>query len=245
MLKKIRQVTVNDQQEIVPKKPVKPGTYFLCKEWQPVPAGNLKSKIFLVQWIDRCVFGDLNTLALGIRNVEKIKDKRKYGGGNFLLASGCFLALEYLAFIYHGRDDATTNVHAYARIFLEPVDRLYGEMMELLWRSFRNGLIHGSWPQPISCEGNRDKLVIVGVGNTLADEHFKPITNLRRLSFAISSARLLKDLYRSFKPGFKDWLLKDAGDYVLSRAAPRLLELKTGDLMGRKQFKLIEEINKA
>lgn len=102
MLKKVSQVTINDRQEIIPKKRVKPGTYVLCKEWQPVPAGNLKSKEFLVEWIDKCIFGDLHTLALGIRNVKKEKDKRKYGGGNFLLASGCFLALEYMAFIYHG-----------------------------------------------------------------------------------------------------------------------------------------------
>ena len=244
MLKKVCEVVIKYKREINCRKQLDPGTYVLCKEWKPVPAGNLKSREFLIQWIDGCVFGDLRTLALGMRQVNKKKDTEKYGGGNFLLAAGCFLALEYMAFIYHGHDDATTNVRAYANRFLKPVNARYGEMMELLWRSFRNGLIHGSWPQPISCEGNRENLIIVGVGNTLADGHFQPISSVKRPSFAISSAKLLNDLYKSFKPGFKNWLLNDAGDYVLSRGAPQLLELREGDRLGRKQFALIEEINR-
>lgn len=244
MLKKVSQITINDQQQITSKKHVKPGAYVLCREWQPIPAGNLSSREFLVQWIDKCVFGDLRTLSLGIRLVTNKKHKGKFGGGNFLLASGCFLALEYLAFIYHGHDDATTNVRAYATRFLKPVDGRYGEMMELLWRSFRNGLVHGSWPQPISCEGNREHLVIVGVGNRLADGHFQPISGVKRPSIAISSARLLRDLYKSFEPEFKDWLLHDADDNILLRGAPRLLEIKKGDQLGRRQFTLIEQLKR-
>jgi hypothetical protein len=244
MLKKISRVTIDAQKGIKFKKSVSPGTYFLCTEWQPPPAGKLSSREFLVEWIGKCVFGDLRTLELGMRQVKKKNNPRKFGGGNFLLASGCFLALEYMAFIYHGHDDATTNVRAYARRFLETVDGRYNKMMELLWRSFRNGLIHGSWPQPISCEGSRENMVIVGVGSTLADGHFQPISSVKRLSFAISSPRLLHDLYKSFEPGFKDWLLNDAPDHVLSRGSPRLLELKRGDQVGRRQFAVIEDINR-
>jgi hypothetical protein len=216
-----------------------PGSYVISQDQPLKVSAALKSRRQLVKWIDRCVLGDLRTLRDGIRQAERDGLSRKRGGGNFLLAAGCCMALEYLAFVFSGNENATASIRRYADAFLRPIDGRYGLVVDLMWRSFRNGLIHGSWPQPIACLSAPGDVVIVGVGNELADEHLAPIRNVKGISFGVSAPRLLRDLEKSFKPGFRDWVLHNAPDSVLKRGAPKLLELHAKDELGRRQLRTV------
>lgn len=244
MLRRMSSVTINEHQEIIKKKHLEPGKYVLCKEWQPPHAGKMKNRQDLVEWIEKCVFGDLRTLLEGIKLAKKNNKKGTLGGGNFLLASGCFMALDYLAYIFNGDDNSTANVRAYAKRFLKSVDSRYYEMIELLWRSFRNGIIHNSWPQPISGNWAKREIIVVGVGTSFIDGHFQPIPGAKYQSFGISSPILYKDLFKSFKNGFKLWLLNEADEIILERGAPHILEIAKGDAAGLRQLEIIKKLNK-
>jgi hypothetical protein len=105
----------------------------------------------VVDWITACVLGDLRTLDKGISVVEAAKTKQGLpagmGGGNFLLATGCLIAIDYFGRILCPGIDATTATHQYAQKFLKPVDARYPKVWNLLWRAFRDGMAHVSWPK--------------------------------------------------------------------------------------------------
>ena len=246
MLRRVCNVSV-DQRGVIKiignNNSIAAGSYILCENTMPLHVDILKSRKFLVDWIEKCVFGDLRTLKRGMFEAKKRKSRGKLGGGNFLLASGCFMALEYLAYIYSGKDNATINIRRYTDKFLIPVNDRYKDMMELLWRSFRNGLIHCSWPQLMSREEDNSFPLLVGVGNSLTDDHLKATTVQGRPAFAISSASLLKDLYKSYNPSFKNWLLNEALEIALKRGNPQILKLRIGDVQGRRQLNHMLGIN--
>jgi len=50
------------------------------------------------------------------------------------------MALEYLARIFYGKEEALSNVRGYIKKFLSPINARYEEVCDLLWRSFRNGV---------------------------------------------------------------------------------------------------------
>ena len=64
-------------------------------------------------------------------------------------------------------------------------------------------------------------------------------------SFVVSSPRFLQDLERSFGEGFRDWILAEASDEVLVRAAPRLLEINPRSAEGVRQYQRARAWNKS
>jgi hypothetical protein len=151
------------------------------------------------------------------------------------------MALEYMAFVYTGEENATVSVRKYADAYLVPIDPKYGEVAELMWRSFRNGLVHGSWPQPIESVAEPGVLICVGVGNELTDEHLAPIAGVTAYAVGVSAPRLLRDLKHSFRPAFRNWILHSAPKSVLKRGGPKRLELSASDQAGNRQFRTIKQ----
>ena len=221
--------------------------YVICEDVPVSPAKSMESRQKIVNWIDGCVLGDLRTMALGIKKREERNKKGEaesptLGGGNFFLAAGCCMALEYFGQVYGKGKNATESVQKYVEKFLKPIDARYIEAWPILWRSFRNGIVHGSWPQVICLEGSEEKIA-VGADNDPDGDHFKPASNYQGKSFAISSYRFFQDIERSFREGFRDWILQDPDDGILERAAPRLLEIRGGNSEGEKAFKYVLSLN--
>ena len=232
----------------LPTKHLEPSTkYVICKKVPLGPAKSMESRQKIVDWIDDCVLGDLRTMVLGMKerkekNTKGEAESSALGGGNFFLAAGCCIALEYFGQVYGEGTNATQSVQRYVEKFLEPIDDRYIKAWPILWRSFRNGILHGSWPQVIRMEGSEEGIAI-GADNDPDGDHFKPVSNHQGKSFAISSYRFFQDIERSFYKGFRDWILKDPDDGILERAAPRLLEIKDGNSEGKKAFEYVLNLN--
>ncbi len=232
-----------------PSKKLEPSTkYVVCKKLPVGPAKSMESRQKIVNWIDRCVLGDLRTMALGIKEREERNKKGEaesptLGGGNFFLAAGCCMALEYFGQVYGEGKNATESVQKYVEKFLKPIDARYIEAWPILWRSFRNGIVHGSWPQVICLVEGSEEKIAVGADNDPDGDHFKPASNYQGKSFAISSYRFFQDIECSFREGFRDWILQDSDDGILERAAPRLLEIKGSNSEGKKAFKYVLSLN--
>ena len=201
----------------------------------------------IVEWIDKCVLGDLRTMMLGIEERKK-KDKRgkaespALGGGNFLLASDCCEALEYFGRVYGQGTNATEKVEKYVEKFLNPIDSRYIKVWPILWDSFRNGIVHSSWTKPVRMEGCKEQIAI-GADNSPDGDHLKPDSNHVGKSFIISSPRFFCDIERSFKEGFRDWILNKSDEGILERADPQVLEVKRGNEKGKKAFNHILSLN--
>jgi hypothetical protein len=145
---------------------------------------------WIVDWITNCVIGDLRTLDKGISVVEAARTEQGLpagmGGGNFLLAVGCLITINYFGRILCPSLDATQTTRQYAKRFLEPVDVRYPKVWELLWRTFRNGITHASWPNKAFIEGDESRYLLLGVGNLRIDPHLAPLPG-RPGSLAISA----------------------------------------------------------
>ena len=217
--------------------------YVICEEVPVPPAGKRESREEIVRWIDGCVFGDLRTVVLGIQERKKRGKPQLLGGCNFLLAGCCCMALEYLGQVYGRGTDGTASVQKYVEKFLAPIDPRYKQFWPILWRSFRNGILHGSWPQRINIRGYpEEKRIAVRAGNSLDGDHFERDSDRLGRNFAISSARLFHDIEHSFHAGFRSWILNDSDEGILERAAPRLLEIKERNAEGKTAFEQIEQI---
>jgi hypothetical protein len=195
---------------------------------------------WIVGWITNCVIGDLRTLDKGISVVEASKTEQGLpagmGGGNFLLAVGCLIAIEYFGRILcPDLDDATIATRKYAERFLKPVDPRYPKVWDLLWRTFRNGMAHASWPKKAFIEDDPSRQLILAVGNLRSDPHLAPLPGTPG-SLAISAPRLLDDLDTSVKNGFSHWILTEADDGILMRAGPQLMKISRGDPPVCQQF---------
>jgi hypothetical protein len=153
------------------------------------------------------------------------------------------MALEYLDRILYGKEDALSNIREYIKKFPSPINARYEEVCDLLWRSFRNGIIHGSWPQPICVKGNNDERIVVGVGNDLDDPHLAPKQGDSRNTLVVNAVQFLKDLERSVEEGFAPWVLAGEDDAVLERAGPRLLEINENDPIARRQLDQVVKWN--
>lgn len=247
MLKSVKQITTDVDGRLPQDTRLRPDTaYTICIDWNPSFARRVESPPKLAKWITDCVLGDLRTLRLGIETKDRItvvaKDK-PLGGGNFLLAAGCCTALEYMAWIYVGGGDALSNVRRFLADFMSPIDKRYIEFMDLLWRSYRNGIIHGSWPQHICIEGNEDDQIVAGANTSLDGDHLAPSGRKDYPSLEISSVRFLEDVERAVYEGFVPWILKNADDQVLDRAGPRLLVVSRGDGAGVKQVHRLQALH--
>lgn len=151
--------------------------YLICREETPEVLKALKNCEAIVDWIDQCMLGDLRTLCLGIRASEESQQSqspRCLGGGNFLLAAGCCMALEYFGQVYGQGSDATSRAKKYTEDFLKMIDIRYVQVFGLLWRSFRNAIVHGSWPQGVCIQGQRQAWLAVGANNSATGDHLGP-----------------------------------------------------------------------
>jgi hypothetical protein len=223
-----------------------PSTEYVLFVEELTPTVNLfTSRQHLVAWIDGCVLGDLRTLLKGIdlREAGDEASKQHYGGGNFLLAGGCCMALEYFGQVYCIKGDATSRAKKYVDDFLRPIDNRYSDVFWVLWSTFRNGIVHGSWPQGLCIRG-QSKRIAVGVGNSVHDAHLGRDPKLVVDNFVVSAPRFLQDLDSSFSAGFRDWILNQADDDVLNRGNPRLLEINPRNEEGVSCFNIIQTWNR-
>lgn len=123
----------------------------------------------VVDWIDACVLGDLRTLVHGIDAYyaslnHRSADGRPMGSANFLLVAGCCSAIDYLAHIFTSQGSDETKAKAVIDRFLVPINARYGEASLLIWKSFRQGTVHRSWPKRIVYEEGPAQ-VITGAGS--------------------------------------------------------------------------------
>jgi hypothetical protein len=65
----------------------------------------------------------------------------------------------------------------------------------LIWRCFRHGPVHRSWPKRIVLEDDTSA-VITGAGNGTSDPHLAPSPDVARDSFLVIGRQLLLDLTR-------------------------------------------------
>ena len=198
--------------------------------------GPISSREEIVSWIDSCVLGDLRTLRLGIdgyyaRADHRAPDGRALGGGNFLLVAGCCLALDYFGYIYHGGGSDEANALAYIEKFLVAVNPRYSEAGLLMWRCFRQGTVHRSWPKRIYVENDPKSQLILGADSAAGGLHLNPDPSLEGESFIVNGRQLLADIEVSFNfdRGFRRWILDESPDQAIERANPQALVLRPGD----------------
>jgi len=204
----------------------------------------IKTKQDLVDWIEQCVLGDLRTLRQGIvyyytHEDHKAPDGRALGGGNFLLAAGCCMALDYFGFIFHGSGSDEANVRAFVTKFLAGINPRYSEAMLLMWKCFRQGTVHRSWPQRIYVENDYENHLIAGVGSAPGGMHLDAASTWARDSFIINAWQLLTDIEKAFDTGFRTWILEEATDSILQRANPQPLQIRQGDRQAMEQLEKV------
>ena len=210
----------------------------------------IRSRDELVIWIDSCVLGDLRTLLEGVDAYyasasHMSAEGRPLGAANFLLVAGCCSALDYFAFLFKGGASDEANAQAFIDTFLKPVDSRYCDVGLIIWRCFRHGTVHRSWPKRIVAEGDLSSAVVSGAGNELTDAHLAPSTEFPGDTFLINGRQLLSDLTRAFDRNFRTWILTESPDGVLERANPEDLLIRVGDTQGSRQFQVVKRWNHA
>ena len=247
ILRSVTNVQTGENGKLIqPTKQLESNTqYVICKDVPVDPAKAMESREKIAEWIDCCVLGDLRTVILGIEERRKRDETQPpaLGGCNFLLAACCCMALEYFGQVYGQGKNATESVQKYVEDFLIPIDPQYEKFWPIFWRSFRNGVVHGSWPQRIRMQGSpEEEQIAMRANNSPNGDHFDRDSDRSDRSFAISSDQLFRDIERSFCEGFRSWILNESDEGILERAAPRLLEIKRGDIKGKTAFEHIERI---
>ena len=208
----------------------------------------IQSRTDLATWIESCVLGDLRTLLAGVDTYHASPshlsiDGRPLGSANFLLVAGCCSALDYFAFLFKGSGSDEANAKAFIDRFLQPVDSRYCEVGLIIWRCFRHGTVHRSWPKRILIEGDASSAVTTGAGNETTDPHLAPSIDFPGDTFLINGRQLLSDLTLAFDRGFRNWILAESPDGVLERANPEDFFVRTGDTEGRRQLEAIKRWN--
>jgi hypothetical protein len=203
----------------------------------------IASRSDLVSWIESCILGDLRTLLAGTdtyysSNSHTEANGRPLGAANFLLIAGCCSAIEYFGHILDSGANDEAKARAFIDRFLAPVDARYAEVDVLIWKCFRHGTVHRSWPKRITVEGERE-VVVTSAGNEDQDPHLGPELERPGDSFVMNGRHLLRDLERALDRGFRDWILHQAPDSVLARANPQDLRISAGDVEGRAQVAAI------
>jgi len=206
------------------------------------------SRTELTTWIESCVLGDLRTLLHGVdayyaSTSKATGDGKPLGAANFLLVAGCCAAIDYFGFVFKGGGSDEANAKGFIDKFLSQVDPRYSEVGLLIWRSYRQGTIHRSWPKRIVLEGEPSRVVITGAGTEEDDPHLARSPNLVEDSFIVNGRRLLRDIELAFEPGFRDWILKDAPEEAVARANPQDVVIRQGDIQGRAQLEHIRRWN--
>lgn len=148
------------------------------------------------------------------------------------------MALEYVARIYKGSDNAVSCVRAYSKAFLVDINPRYGDVCGILWRTARNGMVHGSWPLRVSLEGETAGIRL-SVGNETTDPHLILRPDIEGDLLEVSAPRFLDDLETSISNGFADWVRKSDDRGVLERGQPRLLVISKDDHEARTDLRKI------
>jgi hypothetical protein len=167
------------------------------------------------------------------------QDGRPLGAANFLLVAGCCSAIDYFAFLLNRGSSDEARAKTFIDTFLGPVNSRYCEVGLLIWRCFRHGTVHRSWPKRIVLEGDRS-VVLTGAGIEAADPHLAPSPDISGGSLLVNGRQLLVDLTCAFECTFRDWILTRVPDEVLERANPQDLLVRVGDTQGRRQVETIE-----
>jgi len=181
--------------------------------------------------------GDIRSLLLSVERYSGWINRQgqPLAGCNYLLASADMMLLEYLSYLYKGQaGNAEDNVYHYVTDFLGTTDPKYLIAPHLIWKCYRNGLLHHSWPKLIKRQSTGDVL-ITGVGLSSNDPHLEawrdPSGNE---TFCINGVKLFYDLECSYYSRFKNWAQTNDSD-VIARAKYELLEVE------EKQSNLVKE----
>jgi hypothetical protein len=172
------------------------------------------------------------------------RDGRPLGAANFLLVAGCCSAIDYFAFLLNGGSSDEARAKTFIDRFLGPVDPRYSEVGPLIWRCFRHGTVHRSWPKRIILEADKSSAVITGAGTEVDDPHLVPSPDVAGDSFLVNGRQLLLDLTRAVECSFQDWILTQSTDDVLERANPQDLLVRVGDTHALRQVETIKHWNR-
>ena len=70
----------------------------------------------------------------------------------------------------------------------QPVDSRYSEVGLIIWRCFRHGTVHRSWPKRILIDEDASFAVTTGAGNETTDPHLAPSPDFPGDTFLINGA---------------------------------------------------------
>jgi hypothetical protein len=236
--KQVCEASTDGSGTLTPRKKLDPNTSYNVCRWEDVPADiPHPSRDKVVEWISDCVLGDLRTLQLGmVQRRAGGSHSNSLGGGNFLLAAACCMAIEYCGNVYNVGSNGTERAKSFVTQFLAPVDARYLEFFELIWGSIRNGIIHGSWAQTLHIRDQEAPRLVVGAATSDEGQHFERVTWANRPTFILNSERFLRDLETAVNPSFRTWILEVADDAVRERASASLLAIHPDNTRLSAQF---------
>jgi hypothetical protein len=157
---------------------------------------------------------------------------------------GCCSAIDYFGYIVNDGTNDDARAMAFIRRFLVPVNPRYAEVDLLLWRCFRHGTVHRSWPRRIEVEGDKWSIA-TGAGAEDGDQHLAPAHGQALDTFLVNGRHLLSDLSRALDGPFGEWIDANATDEVFTRANPDRLRIGRRDASLRAQVGNILEWNRA
>jgi hypothetical protein len=106
--------------------------------------------------------------------------------------------------IYTSKGSDEANATVFLDTFLAPINQRYHEVGLLMWKCFRHGTVHRSWPKRIVLEDGAAE-VITGAGSEASDPHLSPLPGLAADSLLINGRQLLSDLNAGLQDGFRHW----------------------------------------
>lgn len=187
----------------------------------------MRTIIDVFSWIEGCLLGDIRALLLSVERYGGWINRQgqPLGGCNYLLASADMMLLEYLSYLYKGLTNAEDNVYHYVNDVLATRNPKYLIAPRLMWKCYRNGLLHHSWPKIIKRQKTGETLT-TGVGVSLNDPHFEAWTDANgNETFCINGVKLFYDIECSYYSDFKNWAQKNESD-VIARGTCELLDVE-------------------
>lgn len=194
-------------------------------------------------WIEGCIMGDIRPLLLSVEKYSGWINRQgqPLGGCNYLLASVDMMLLEYLSYLYGPAGNAEDNVYHYVKDFLATTDPKYLIAPHLIWKCYRNGLLHHSWPKVIKRQKTGETL-ITGVGISYNDPHLEAWRDPSgKETFCVNGVKLFYDIECSYYSKFKGWAQNNES-YVIPRATFEFLEIQESQSNLVKEFENIQKL---